>query len=125
MKKSVVKIVVAVLVCLAIVGIVSTTVFADAGDILKNFNPNTGSSAAKSVNTMGEQIVGIIQVAGTAIAVGMLLFLAIKYLRASPEGKGQIKESATIYIVGAIVLFAAVNIVRIIYQFSTDAVKAP
>lgn len=125
MKKNVVKIVVAVLVCLAIVGIVSTTVFADAGDILKNFNPNTGSSAAKSVNTMGEQIVGIIQVAGTAIAVGMLLFLAIKYLRASPEGKGQIKESATIYIVGAIVLFAAVNIVRIIYQFSTDAVKAP
>ena len=124
MKKSVVKIIFGLLITLALIGIIGTTVFADAGSLISSFKPNTDNSAAKSVTNVGQNVVGVIQAAGTAIAIGMLLFLAIKYLRASPEGKGQIKESATIYVVGAVVLFAAVNIVQIIYKFSTEAVQA-
>ncbi len=127
MKNNIVKIVFVLLMAIAIAGIIGTTVFADgtAVGVIKNFNPNVSSSAATSVTKVGENVVGIIQVVGTMIAIAMLLLLAMKYLRASPEGKGQIKETAVIYIVGAVVLFAAVNIVKIIYQFSTDAVTAP
>lgn len=125
MKKSIVRIIFVILIVLAVIGVIGTTVFADVGSVLSDFQPETNSAAAKSVTNIGKYVVGVIQAAGTAIAIGMLLFLAIKYLKASPEGKGQIKETAVVYIIGAVVLFAAVNIVQIIYKFSTEAVTVP
>ena len=74
------------------------------------------------MNVIGQNVVGVIQVVGIAIAVGMLLVLGIKYLRAAPDEKANIKQSSVIYIVGAVVLFAAVNIVKIVYTFATETV---
>ena len=95
---------------------------ADAGSMISSFTPNTDSSAASKVNVIGQNVVGVIQVVGIAIAVGMLLVLGIKYLRAAPDEKANIKQSSVIYIVGAVVLFAAVNIVKIVYTFATETV---
>ena len=90
--------------------------------MISSFTPNTDSSAASKVNVIGQNVVGVIQVVGIAIAVGMLLVLGIKYLRAAPDEKANIKQSSVIYIVGAVVLFAAVNIVKIVYTFATETV---
>ena len=83
----------------------------------------SGNSAATKVTNVGNSILGIIQVVGSLIAVGMLSYLGIKYIMASPDDKASIKHSAIIYIVGAIVLFTAVNLVSIIYDFATTAVE--
>ena len=40
----------------------------------------------------------------------------------SPDDRASIKHSTTIYLIGAIVLFAAVNLVSIIYNFAQQAV---
>lgn len=89
-----------------------------------NVSPSiSGNNAATSVSNLGNQILGIIQVIGTIIAVGMLSYLGIKYIISSPDDRATIKHSAFLYIVGAFVLFTAVTLVNIIYNFATSAVK--
>ncbi len=84
-------------------------------------NPTTEGEAAGSVTSMSNQIIGIIQIIGTAIAVVMLIWLAIKYISAAPSEKADIKKSATIYVVGAVLLFGAVGVLQIIKGFTEDA----
>ena len=53
------------------------------------------------------------------MAVVMLLALAMKYMISAPSEKADIKKSATVYIVGAIVLFGVSGILSIIENFSS------
>ena len=48
----------------------------------------------------------------------MLIVLAIKYISAAPSDKAEIKKHAVVYVVGAIVLFAASGILQIIKNFA-------
>ena len=63
-------------------------------------------------------IVTIIRIVGVCIAIVMLLTIAMKYMTAAAGEKAEIKKSAVQYVVGAIVLFAAVGILGIINDFS-------
>ncbi len=63
--------------------------------------------------------INIIRIVGTGIAIIMLTYVAIKYMSAAPSEKAEFKKSATAMIVGAIVLFAATNILSIISNFAT------
>lgn len=94
------------------------TVFADYPTITA-----TSSPADKSVSNLSGMILSIVQIVGVAVAVIMLIVLAIKYISAAPSEKADIKKSATVYIVGAIILFAAAGLLEIIKQFA-GAVKA-
>lgn len=71
-------------------------------------NPNTNSST--QVAGIGNNILGIIQVVGTIIAVGVLMVIGIKYMMGSAEEKAEYKKTMLPYLIGAIILFAAVNI---------------
>ncbi len=53
----------------------------------------------------------------------MLVYVAIKYMSAAPSEKAEFKKSATAYIVGAVVLFAASNILGVIADFATKNIK--
>ena len=123
MKKNMIKIISVLLIFFSIftINIVSN---ADVGSMISSFTPNTDTEAAKTVNTVGQNVVGIIQVVGIAVSVGMLLFLGMKYVKAAPDEKANIKQSSVIYIIGAVVLFAAVNIVKLIYTMATEVVPA-
>lgn len=120
MKSMVSKIVIVLLITLTAFSLGVSTIYANPVD---GFNPNLNTKAAETVTNISQNVLGIIQVAGTAIAIGMLLFLGIKYVKAAPDEKANIKQSSVIYIIGAIILFAAVNIVKIIYDFSQEAIK--
>ena len=58
-----------------------------------------------------------------AAAVIMLIFVGIKFITASPEGKAEIKKTAIIYVVGAILLFAASGILAIIKNLAETNIK--
>lgn len=76
--------------------------------------PNTSGDAPSKVKDIGGTVLGIFQAVGTIIAVVMLVWLGIKYIMASPDGKAEIKKQAFAYILGALLLFGAVWIVPII-----------
>ena len=52
----------------------------------------------------------------------MLIVLAIKYISAAPGDKAEIKKHAVVYVVGAVILFAATGILQIIRTFATQTI---
>lgn len=84
------------------------------------FDPDSAKANTSGVESLFDNIIRIVQVIGTGIAVIMLIVLAIKYLMAAPSEKADIKKGALVYVVAAVILFAAVNILSAIYDFSHD-----
>ena len=88
-------------------------------DIEMTPNSDLGNGNDQKIVNAGNQIIGIIQIVGVAIAIVMLIILGIRYMIAAPDGKADIKKTATIYIIGAVLLFGAVGILQIIRVFVT------
>lgn len=77
------------------------------------------SGADTALGNIGGMVLSVAQIIGTAVAVIMLIVLAIKYISAAPNDKAEIKKHAVVYIVGAIVLFAASALLGIVKNFAT------
>ena len=123
MKKSAIKflsiILIAIVLIASIVPMVNATTTAasiSAGTMFSNAVDNTGASG--TVSTIIGSIITIVQIIGVGVAIIMLIVLAIKYISAAPGDKADIKKHAVVYVVGAIVLFAASGILGIIKQFA-------
>lgn len=100
-----------VIAILSIVGVVNASVTPNsfAGDHV------TGNNAATQVSTFGGQIIGIVRFFGTWASVAVLIILGIKYMMGSIEEKAEYKKSMLPYVIGAVLVFAATNIVSVIY----------
>ena len=72
------------------------------------------SVAGDKIQDVSGTILGVIQVIGVAVAVIMLVVLAIKYISAAPSEKADIKKSAFVYIIGALLLFGGVALLNVI-----------
>ena len=120
MTKKVMRII-AVLLAAAVVVSLAGNVFAAGEDglDLSAFNGiQDTSKASDSVTRIIGALINIIQIIGSGVAIIMLIVLAIKYISAAPSDKADIKKHAVVYVVGAIVLFAATGILQIIKNFS-------
>lgn len=106
-----IRIISIILLAVLVIGAIATPVLAADVDV-NSFSGDT--SDTEGITNIFNKVIGIVQVIGTGVAVIMLIYIAIKYLVASPEGKGEIKKSAIMYVVAAVILFAAVNILAII-----------
>ena len=127
MNRKVVKIISVLLMVLMVITMLSTSAFAtNWDDIDTNMFASTKdeSGATTSATNIIGAIISIVQVIGMGVAIIMLVVMAIKYISAAPSEKAEIKKSATIYIVGAIVLFAASGILGIIKNFASSNIKA-
>lgn len=122
MTKRFVKIMAALLVAVMVVASLTAIVSAEGAAATDYLNPditaNDSSGAATSMQRIVSAILAIVQVVGIGTAVIMLIVLAIKYISAAPGDKADIKKHAVVYVVGAVVLFAASGILGIIRNFA-------
>ncbi|MBR3697808.1 MAG: hypothetical protein IKM97_06115 [Clostridia bacterium] len=75
-----------------------------------------------SIGKLGELInivIGFIQIVGTAISLIMISVLGIKYMLAAPNEKADVKKQIAPLLIGAIILFSAVNLVQIVANFAS------
>ena len=79
------------------------TVFASY-DKLKGFTPSDQGTGA--MNTV-QVILGFVQFVGYAIAVGMLIYVGIKYVMASADEKANLKNALVRYVIGAVLIAGA------------------
>ena len=107
-----------VAILLAVVFVVALTGGAFAVDLTAFDGVSDTSNASASVTRIIGAIINIIQIVGTGVAIIMLIVLAIKYISAAPGDKADIKKHAVVYVVGAIVLFAATGILQIVKNFA-------
>lgn len=92
-----------VLLTVSILLTLGTSVFATVP------TPNTGS--ATGFADIGSNVLGYIQWFGYAIAVGMLLYIGVKYMMSSANEKADLKKGSINYVIGAVLVFAASTIV--------------
>lgn len=129
MKRSLIKVMLVALVAILLVASIVPVLYAqsnptgtlsfseiDENKITEGAKDTSG--AASSVNRIIGAILTVVQVVGSGVAVIMLIVLAIKYISAAPSDKAEIKKHAVVYVVGAVVLFAASGIIGIVRKFA-------
>ena len=107
-KKSV-KILSIVLLVAVLLMSFSNVVFADA---IEGINPTP--TPPEGGADLANSILGALMWIGIAIAIGMLIFLGIKYVTSSPDGKADLKKQLGVYILGFVFIVGATTIVGII-----------
>ncbi len=94
-----------------------------------NFDPNdeiwrpsstTSAQGADRVLEIGNDIIGVIQLVGSLISVGVLVVIGIRYMMGSVEERASYKKAMTPYLIGAVMLFAITNILAIIVNLVKD-----
>lgn len=75
--------------------------------------PKPGSAPTEATN-IAKNALGLVQVFAYAIAVGMIIYLAIKYMMAPANEKADLKNSSIKYVIGAVLVCAAATIANII-----------
>ena len=103
------------LIMLSVVAMLSTAIFATTIP-----TPRANPPGAGAINTAVGNILGILQIVGMAAAVIILIWLGIKYMSAAPSEKADIKKSMVIWIVGAVLLFAASGILSLVRSFGNQ-----
>lgn len=98
------KKVMSVLMAIAMLFMMYTAVFADYSGITPTVSAPDGAG-----DTAGT-IIGVMQWFGYAIAIGMLVFIGIKYVMASANEKADLKNSLIKYVIGAVLIVFAVTI---------------
>ena len=116
--KTVTKIITILLIIATILGAVSM-VFADSIKIPGG--TNTGISGT-GLETTAKNIIGIVQFVCYAAAVILLVILGVKWISAAPDAKADIKKSAVIYVIGAVMVFAAGAILQVIKSVANKTV---
>lgn len=119
MKFSKVTKIITALVMIATVALACNMVFASVNiDV-----PTQASVTLGGFGTTVNNILGVVTYVCYAAAVVMLLYLGVKYLTASPEGKAEIKKSAIIYVIGAVLVFAAGIVINMLKALAPNIVK--
>ena len=76
-----------------------------------------------SVAAIAGRILGAIQAVAFAIAVGMLIVMGMKYMLAAADEKAELKKATINYFIGAIIVFGASTIFRILVDFAYSMVN--
>ncbi len=74
-------------------------------------------------SNMGNKVLGYIQWFGYVIAVGMLLFIGIKYMMSSANEKADLKKGSINYVIGAVLVATAATVVGFFQSVGSDVVS--
>ena len=128
MKNNVIKIISIIMLAVMIMTTISGMLNVQAtsiDDVTASYirdNATDTTGASEKIKTIIQAILVVAQVIGVGVAVIMLIVLAIKYISAAPSDKAEIKKHMVVYVVGAVLLFAAAGILEIIKKF-TDIIN--
>lgn len=118
--KKVIKIIVFILIILGIGLLLSNTVYGwNVNDQLDKFDKaseNSGNAGIRVTNIMGAAI-NITSTVAAGVAIIMLVVIGIQYVSSGADGKAEAKKDLTGYVIGAVILFGASGILKILQMF--------
>lgn len=114
-----------IITAVMLISILSVNIYAiELNDVVTAMKDvrNTDNSIEKDKGIMAviNDVIGLLQLAGTGIAVVTVTILGTKYMLSSVDQKAEIKNKAMPVVIGCIILFAAVNLVAIVANFTND-----
>ena len=112
------KKVMSILMAVAVLFVMYGGVFAYS-TITPSYTVSTDDKMASGIRT----IIGTMQWVGYAIAVGMLVYIGIKYVMASANEKADLKQALIKYVIGAIIIVFATTIATWVFSLNTSTGK--
>ena len=114
-----------IITAVMLISILSVNIYAiELNDVVTAMKDvrNTDNSIGKDKGIMAviNDVIGLLQLAGTGIAVVTVTILGTKYMLSSVDQKAEIKNKAMPVVIGCIILFAEVNLVAIVANFTND-----
>ena len=121
MKKKSTKILTAIMLIMVMISTMLPVLASESGVLTPNeISASVDPTAREGIQSFGGQIVGTLQTVGTIVAVVILIVLGIKYMMGSAEEKAEYKKTMMPYLIGAVLIFAAVTIANIVYNFTSS-----
>lgn len=108
--------VLSVLMIVLMVVATCTNVFALSIDSINATAPLEGDVNAK-MGSIGSTILTIVTNVGIILSVVMIAIMGIKYMMESSEGKAEYKKNMMPYLVGALCVFGASTIAKVVTEF--------
>lgn len=115
MKKSMKIVSILLIVAMALITL-STSVYAADG-IIEQMKPDYSDDSG--IAGVGQKITNIISTVGIVIAVIILLVLGIKYMIGSASEKAEYKKTMIPYLVGAVLVFGASAIAKVVVNMAS------
>lgn len=72
------------------------------------------------LNNIGSKLYGIILLLGSAVAVGMIAIMAIKFMTSGAEEKAQVKKNLIGFTVGVIILLCVIGLLGIFQNIGEE-----
>ena len=79
--------------------------------------PNTKTTVGGLIVRGLGVILNLVRIVALGWAIIMLIVIAIKYMSASPQAKGQLKTDMPTYLIGSVILFGTAGILKLITMF--------
>ena len=83
-------------------------------------NMSTSTNVSNSLKSTGQTVLGVLNIVATGTAIVMLLYIAIKYMISAPDAKAEYKKTATMYAIGAVIIFIAPKLARMVINMSQN-----
>lgn len=109
------KIISVLVLVIAIMISLSTVVMAD--DITSSMKGFEQSADSGFLNNIGSNLYGIILLVGSAVAIGMLAIMAIKFMTSGAEEKAQVKKNLIGFSIGCLILLCVIGLLGIFKSF--------
>lgn len=102
---------------------IPAVVFADKNNFqTSEFEGKDAGDAGVAAGNVMTTAVSVIRIVGAAVSIIMLSYMGIKYMMSAPSERAEFKKSATIFVVGAILVFGATQILGVIFKFADSAI---
>lgn len=114
------KIICILLILFFIISSFTISFAAESNFKFDDFNEGGNNTVNTAVETTMGTAIMVIRIIATGMSIIMLSYIGIKYMMAAPSEKADFKKSLAIYIFGAVLIFAAGNILGIIEKYVSD-----
>ena len=109
----------AIPVLLLVIVLVASPIFAN-GDGIPTTMPSSDNGSIGTVDNMATQVWGTVVTIAQIAAFAAIIFAGVRYMFASADDKANIKKQLVIIAVGAILVFGASTVVKILMNVLGD-----
>lgn len=113
--KKIISVLLTLILCFSIIN----PIYATGGIITSTVQPSLGEGQnAGKIAEMVSQILGYLQFICWAIAVGMIMYIGIKYVMSAANERAELKNSSIRFVIGALMIGAASSVFTIIWNIA-------
>ena len=122
--KKLVKVAYVVMVAMLLLSIGTLAFAKDANEVFQKIGDGDNTVNTTGITTLAAKGFTLVTTFGMIISVGVLLWVGINYMLKSPEAKADYNKTLIQYIIGAVLVFSACGIAKLIYNFTSTVASS-